>query len=341
MKTHLNTLFVTSEGSYLAKQREAVIVRKGGNTALRVPIHMLESIVCFGPVTVSPYLMGLCGSRGVAISFMTPHGRFLARAHGFTSGNVLLRKDHYRMSEDAETALALARVFVQAKIHNCRLLVLRAARDHGDPSGALELGGEHLARCLRRAGLTDDLNQLRGIEGEAAKHYFGMFEGLIRNADDAFGVKGRSRRPPTDRVNALLSFLYAILASDVRSACESVGLDPQVGFLHADRPGRASLALDLMEELRPVIADRVALSLINRRQVKADGFEIEVGGAVRMTDETRKSVLAQYQLRKQEELMHPFLGDKVTLGLVPLVQARLLARTIRGELDTYPAFLWR
>ncbi len=341
MKTHLNTLFVTTEDTYLAKEGESVAVRKGRETAIRVPLHMLHSIVCFGRVRVSPQLMGHCGDRGVSMTFLTPSGRFLARVQGFTSGNVLLRKDHFRKSENDEETLEIARVFVQAKIHNCRILVLRGARDHGDPSSALAQGAENLGRCLRRAGVVDDLNRLRGIEGEAARHYFGIFQRLITNSHEAFLMTGRTKRPPRDRVNALLSFVYALLASDIRSACEAVGLDPQMGFLHADRAGRPGLALDLMEEWRPVLADRVVLSIINRQQVKSDGFRLETGGAVKMTEETRKAVLTEYQRRKQEEIEHPYLREKVTLGLMPLLQCRLLSRTIRGELDTYPAFLWR
>lgn len=341
MKTHLNTLFVTTENSYVGKDGEAVVVRVDGETALRVPIHMLDSIVCFGPVSVSPYLMALCGRRDVAITFMEPNGRFLGRVHAFTSGNVLLRKEQYRASEHPDLALELSRAFVQAKLHNARVLVLRAARDHGDPGGGLGAAAEHLARCIRRADCADDLNQLRGTEGEAAKRYFESFSLLMRSPGGRFVMNGRSRRPPRDPANALLSFVYALLASDLRSACEAVGLDPQIGFLHADRPGRAGLALDLMEELRPVFADRVVLSLINRQQVKFRGFHHEDGGGVRMNEETRKAVLAQYQKRKEEELTHPFLREKMTLGMVPLIQARLLARTIRGELDTYPPFLWR
>lgn len=341
MKTHLNTLFVTTEGSYLSKEGEAVVVRKDGGKALRVPIHMLVSIVCFGHVKFSPYLMALCGERGVAVTFMTPNGRFLGKVQGFTTGNILLRKDHFRLSEDRQRTLELARIFVQAKIHNCRVLILRAARDHGDSSGILKAMAAALAGSLRRAGHIQDLNQLRGIEGEAARNYFRSFRGLVTNPEPLFRIDGRTRRPPKDPVNALLSFVYSLLSADFRSACEQVGLDPQVGFLHADRPGRPGLALDLMEEFRPVLADRVVLSLLNRQQVRPGGFRFEAGGAVTMTDDTRKVVLSQYQKRKAEELEHPFLGEKVTLGLVPLLQARLLARTIRGDLDAYPAFIWR
>lgn len=341
MKKHLNTLFVTTDETYLSKEGEAVVVRQDGKTAMRIPIHMLQSIVCLGHVGVSPYLMALCARRGVSVSFLTPHGRFLGRVSGATSGNVLLRKSHFRLSEDPNAALELARVFVRAKIHNCRIAVMRAARDHGDSDGLLETATQRLANIVQRAGAAETLDTLRGLEGEAARHYFQTFHVLIRSADPIFTMNGRSRRPPRDPVNALLSFAYGILRSDFQAACESTGLDPQIGFLHADRSGRPALALDLMEELRPVLADRVVLSLINRQQVQPDGFDTDIGGAVRMMEETRKAVLAEYQARKQKELEHPFLGEKVTLGLVPLLQARLLARTIRGELDAYPAFLWR
>lgn len=341
MKRHLNTLFVTTDETYLSKEGEAVAVRQDGNTAMRIPIHMLQSIVCLGHVGVSPYLMALCARRGVSVSFLTQHGRFLGRVSGATSGNVLLRKSHFRLSEDPIAAFELARVFVRAKIHNCRVVVMRAARDHGDSDGLLDTTSERLANVLQRTKGTETLDGLRGLEGEAARQYFQTFPVLIRSADTAFAMHGRSRRPPQDPVNALLSFAYGILRSDVQAACESAGLDPQIGFLHADRSGRPALALDLMEELRPVLAERVVLSLINRQQVRSAGFVTDMGGGVRMEEETRKTVLAEYQARKNEELEHPFLGEKVTLGLVPLLQARLLARTIRRELDAYPAFLWR
>ncbi len=341
MKTHLNTLFITTEGSYLAKDGEAVLVKQDDTTALRVPIHMLESIVCLVPTSVSPYLMALSAERGVAITFLGAGGRFLARVEGRKSGNVLLRKDQFRAAEDSAHAVDLARAFVQAKIHNCRTLLTRALRDHADPSGTVGATAEALAGCLRRTSGAHDLDELRGIEGEAARHYFTAFPSLVLSDDERLRMVGRTRRPPRDRVNALLSFAYSLLASDLRSACESIGLDPQVGFLHADRPGRVSLALDLAEELRPVLADRVVLSLLNRQQITADGFDVEVGGAVRMNEDTRKTFLTQYQKRKDEEIRHPFLGDRITLGLVPLLQARLLARTLRGDLDGYPAFIWR
>ncbi|MDH5758901.1 MAG: type I-C CRISPR-associated endonuclease Cas1c [Gemmatimonadota bacterium] len=341
MKTHLNTLFVTTEDSHLAKEGEAVVVRRGGQTLLRVPIHMLESIVCFGHVGLSPYLMAHCARNRVSISYHQPNGRFLATVRGSTSGNVLLRKDQFRASEDPGRCLALSEIFVRAKIHNSRVVVARAVRDHGDADGELARCVAYLSGCLKRASRVAEIGRLRGIEGEAAKRYFAVFGSLLRNPEPGISMNGRSRRPPRDPVNALLSFSYALLASDCRSACESVGLDPQVGFLHTDRPGRAGLALDLMEELRPVIADRVALSLINRQQVGSRDFTVEDAGAVRLKDDSRKKVLEQYQTRKQETITHPFLGEKVSLGFVPLLQARLLARTLRGDLDAYPAFLWR
>ncbi len=341
MKTHLNTLFVTTEGSYVAKEGEAIIVRRDGEKPFRVPIHMISSVVCLGQVGMSPAAMALCANRSVAISFLTERGRFLAQVNGHTTGNILLRKAQFRSAEDPIRRLDHARTFVRAKIHNSRILILRSVRDHGDAGDRLRQLSDHLQRCLHKAGTAPDLDTLRGIEGEAARHYFGGFAGLVRQPDPAFQTERRSRRPPRDRLNALLSFLYSLLAADCRAACETVGLDPQAGFLHADRPGRAGLALDLMEELRPVIPDRVALSLVNRQQLTPIDFLVEVGGGVRLKDQARKVVLSQYHSRKAEEIQHPFLKEKVTLGILCLIQARLLAKTVRGELDAYPAYLWR
>lgn len=341
VRTHLNTLFVMTEDSYLSKEGEAVVVKQGEATPLRVPIHMLSGIVFMAPAKMSPYLMALCAERNVSVSFCDSNGRFLARVEGRMSGNVLLRKSQFRAAEAPDAALPYARSFVQAKIHNCRMVLGRALRDHGDPSGVIRTSWEHLARCLKRAGAVTDVDTLRGIEGEAARYYFDAFPSLVRNTDPALKMNGRTRRPPRDPVNALLSFAYMLLALDMRSACETVGLDPQVGYLHADRPGRVSLALDLAEEFRAVIADRVVLSLLNRQQIGADGFERDAGGGVRLTDGARKTFLMEYQQRKKEELKHPFLGDNISLGLGPLLQARLLARALRGDMDSYPPFLWR
>ena len=343
MKHHLNTLFITTQGAYLAREGEAVLVRVEKQTRLRVPIHTLGSIICFGRVGCSPSLMGLCGERGVAISFMSTHGRFLARVHGFTSGNVLLRREQYRRADDPGATAAIARTMVAAKIANARTVLLRNLRDYPDaPNQAAVLAAaERLAPMLQDVPRIEDADRVRGAEGESAGIYFRIFDHLITAQKESFMFTGRSRRPPLDRVNALLSFLYSMLAADARSACEAAGLDPAVGFLHRDRPGRPGLALDLMEEFRAFLADRLVLSLINRRQVRPDGFTISESGAVLMDDATRKAVLVAWQKRKQEEIEHPFLREKVTVGLLVHLQARLLARWLRGDLDAYPAFIWK
>jgi len=341
LKKHMNTLFVTTQGTWLAKDGETVSVRVDGETRLRVPIHLLEGIVCFGNVTMSPFLMAHCAEHGVGVSFLTENGRFLARVEGPVSGNVLLRRTQYRWADDPARTADLARNFVLAKIANCRLVLQRAARDH--PSTARRLDGAvtGLAASLSDVEDADCVDSIRGLEGDAARNYFGVFDHLIVNEDEGFRFRGRSRRPPGDAINALLSFVYTLLLHDVRSALEAVGLDPQVGFLHRDRPGRPGLALDLMEELRPVLADRLVLSLVNRRQVRAAEFEERETGGVWMNDETRKTVLVAYQERKKEEIRHPFLDEKCTVGSIAHVQALLLARTIRGDLDGYPPFFWR
>jgi CRISPR-associated protein Cas1 len=343
MKQHLNTLFVTTQGAYLSKEGQAVLVRVENETKLRVPLHTLGGIVCFGQVGCSPFLMGLCGEMGVSISFLTEHGRFLARVSGFTPGNVLLRREQYRRADDAESSAAIARAVILGKIANSRAVLLRAARDHPDKGGgtALLLAAVHLERCVADAQRTREMDSLRGVEGEAARVYFDVFNHLVTAQTEHFAFHERSRRPPLDNVNALLSFLYSMLAHDARAACEAAGLDPAVGFLHRDRPGRPGLALDLMEEFRAFLADRLALSLINRRQVQASGFERAASGGVHMGDATRKAVLVAYQKRKQEEIRHPFLGEKTTVGLLLHLQARLLARYLRGDLDGYPPFLWK
>ena len=343
MKRHLNTLFVATQGAYLAKDGEAVAVRVEGETKLRVPLHLLGGIVCFGRVSCSPFLMGACGEAGVAISFLTEQGRFLARVHGFTPGNVLLRRAQYRRADDPAGAAAVARAMIAGKVANARSVLLRGARDHAEAAGAggVRAAVEQMDRCLAAAQRAATLDELRGVEGEAARAYFGAFDALITAQRDGFSFRGRSRRPPLDNVNALLSFLYAILTHDARAACEAAGLDPAVGFLHRDRAGRPGLALDLVEELRAFLADRLALSLINRRQVRASGFRRGAAGGVEMDAATRKTVLEAYQKRKQEELRHPFLGEATTVGLLPHLQARLLARHLRGDLDGYPPFIWK
>ena len=341
MKRLLNTLFVTTPESYLAKEGETVVVRAEREAKLRLPIHNLEGIVALGRVGASPDLMELCAERGVALSFLTETGRFKARVQGPVSGNVLLRRAHYRLADDPGGAAGVARAVVAAKVANCRQVLLRAARERAGqgPAAALRGAAETMGRILSQLAPEAPLEAVRGHEGEAARAYFGVFDHLI--GAPGFSFEGRNRRPPLDPVNSLLSFLYSVLAHDVVSALEGAGLDPAVGFLHRDRPGRPGLALDLMEELRPILVDRVVLSLINRRQVSVKGFTKTETGAVIMDDETRKDVIVAYQNRKQDEIRHPFLEERVSFGLVPHLQARLLARFIRGDLDGYPPFVWR
>jgi CRISPR-associated protein Cas1 len=343
MKQHLNTLFVTTDGAYLAKEGQSVVVRVRREPRLRVPVHNIGGIVCFGRVSCSPAVMGLCTQAGVAISFLTPNGRLLGRVSGFTPGNVLLRREQYRRADNADASLAVARNIVAAKIANARNVLLRAARDHPQSDGVddLRAAAGRLGHDVHDVQHSNDLDRLRGLEGDSARTYFSVFNALIIAQRDDFVMNGRTRRPPRDNVNALLSFLYSMLTHDARSACETVGLDPAVGYLHRDRPGRPGLALDLIEELRAFLADRVALSLINRNQVRPSGFTHLESGAVAMTDDTRKTVITEYQKRKQETIMHPFLNEKVTVGLLVHLQARLLARYLRGELDAYPPFVSR
>lgn len=341
MKRHLNTLYVTSQGSYLSKDGETVLVRIGDELKLRLPIHNLGALVCFGNVLVSPFLLGMCGERGVHVSFLTENGRFLARVEGPTSGNVLLRREQYRRADDLTASLAIARNVLLAKLANCRNVVRRALRDRPDDPCAdrLEDGVKRLSRHIEDARRSTTLDHIRGVEGAGGRDYFGCFGGLIVKQREAFSFNGRSRRPPLDPLNALLSFLYTLLAHDFTGALEAVGLDPQVGFLHRDRPGRPGLALDLMEELRPVVADRLALSLINLRQVQPEDFAVKESGAVLLTAEGRKKVLVAYQKRKDDVVTHPYLSEKTTVGMLPHLQALLMARCLRGDLDGYPAFV--
>jgi CRISPR-associated protein Cas1 len=334
---------VTTDGAYLRKDGQAVAVRVEKETRLRIPLHNLDGIVCFGRVGCSPQLMEACALAGITISLLSPYGGFRAAVVGFTPGNVLLRRTQYRKSDDDPASRAIAANMVAAKIANCRAVLLRAARESNDDGHklALEPVTNRMAQMIDEARLAPNLDRLRGIEGDAANHYFSVFCRLVNVPGDEFQFVCRSRRPPLDRVNALLSFLYSMLAHDARSACEATGLDAAVGFLHRDRPGRPGLALDLMEEFRPFIVDRLVLSLINRRQVMPAGFEVSPSGAVMMDDKTRRTVLTAYQKRKQDTITHPFLGEKVSVGLLVHLQARLLARHIRGDLDAYPPFLWR
>lgn len=339
----LNTLYVTTQGAYLGKDGETVVVRTDGTPTMRVPLHHLAGIVCFGQVGCSPALMHACGEADVAISFLSESGRFMARVAGPVSGNVLLRREQYRRADDPARTAAIARSIVVGKVVNARTVLRRAVRDHPDAPGAaaVELAAQELGGVLARLRGTDALDRIRGMEGEAARLYFSVFDHLIVAQKEGFTFQGRSRRPPKDRVNAILSLLYMLLLHDVRAALESVGLDPAVGYLHRDRPGRPGLALDLMEEFRSWLADRLALSLINRQQVDPQGFIEEEGGGVLMNTTTRKQVLAAWQERKREEITHPFLGERMTVALALQIQARLLARHLRGDVDAYPPFTWK
>ena len=343
MKHHLNTLYVFTQGAYLRKESETVVVRIDKESKMRLPLLNIGAIACFGRVGISPQLLGFCGEKGIAISFMTVHGRFLAAVNGFTPGNVLLRREQYRRADDEEATRKIARACIIGKLANYRTVLRRGVRDQAVSEGTqrLERVANRIDATIRTLDLTRTLDQLRGMEGEFSGEYFGVFNDLITTQKEDFVLAGRTRRPPLDRVNAMLSFLYSMLANDLRSACEATGLDAAVGFLHRDRPGRASLALDLMEEFRPVLVDRLVFSLINRGQVKSTGFEESPGGGIQMNEATRKLIVGAYQKRKQETVTHPFLDEKMTLGLVPHIQARLLARHLRGDSDAYPPFVWK
>lgn len=343
MRKMLNTLYVTTQGTYLHKEGETVVVKVDREVKIRLPVHTLGSIVCFGNVLCSPFLLGHCVNNDVSISFMTEYGKFLARVQGPVAGNVLLRRTQYRLADDQNASAQIAKMFIAGKITNSRTVVSRAMRDHGDKldTAILRRRCDDLSAHVRRLLKEDDLDVVRGVEGKAANDYFNVFDHLIVSKKDDFTFQGRNRRPPLDRVNCLLSFLYSLLYHDARSALESVGLDPAVGFLHRDRPGRLSLALDLMEEFRPILADRLALSLINRGQVKKKGFTITESGAVTMSDATRKTLLVEYQKRKQTEIEHPYLQEKMPLGMLLFAQAQLLSRFLRGDIDDYPPYIWR
>ena len=343
MRKLLNTLYVTTQGAWVARDGQTVVVRVEHEDRLRLPIHTLASLVCFGNVVVTPPAMSLCAESGVAISFLTEHGHFLARVQGPVSGNVLLRREQYRRADDPAASAAIARAVVIGKVANSRAVLLRAARERGDSPESTQMlaAAARLGQALRDLPDADSVDRVRGLEGDAARAYFGAFDHLIEVAKDGFFFRERSRRPPLDNMNALLSFLYTLLVHDARAALETVGLDPAVGFLHRDRPGRPGLALDLMEEMRPLLGERLALTLVNRQQVKPEGFQKTESGAVTMDDATRKTVLVAYQTRKQEEITHPFLDEKLPVGMIAYAQALLLARYLRGDLDAYPPFFWK
>jgi CRISPR-associated protein Cas1 len=342
MKKLANVLYITTPEAYLALDGENIVVKKDENTSARLPLHNIGNIVCFNWQGVSPALMGACAERNIGLCFLTPNGRFLARIMGQNHGNVLLRKKQYAVSEKEEACLPIAISFLLGKLFNCRTVIERAVRDHAMLVDVqrLKTASSALKETFTAVSACKTMNDLLSLEGSAAKIYFGVFDHLILQQRDEFFFKERSRRPPLDNMNALLSFLYTVLANEVASALEGVGLDPYVGFLHRDRPGRPSLALDLMEELRPVLGDRLALSLVNRRQIAGKGFTQRESGGILMHDDTRKIVLTAWQDRKQEEIVHPYIQERVPIGLIPHIQAMLLARYLRGDLDAYPPFFW-
>lgn len=338
-----NTLYVTSPDRYLSLEGETVVVLEKSEKVGQYPLHNLEGIVTFGYTGASPGLMAACARRQIALTFLDPHGHYLGTVNGETRGNVLLRREQYRRADTDAGCVPFARSFLTGKLFNARWVLERTLRDHRErvDAGRLTAASGALWNSLKALDTAATTEALRGIEGEAAAQYFSVFDDLILQQKDSFYFRGRNRRPPTDKVNALLSFVYVLLARECASALESVGLDPYVGFLHTDRPGRASLAMDLLEELRAPVADRFVLGLINLRQVSDKGFERQDSGAVYLTDAQRKAVLTAWQAHKQEVITHPYLGEKVEWGLIPFSQALLLARTLRGDLDAYPPFLWK
>lgn len=343
MKKLLNTLFITQPDVYLSLDGDNIVLLKEQEQLGRLPLHNLESIVSFGYTGASPALMGYCADRNISLVFFTINGRFLARVIGKSKGNVVLRKKQYFLSEDEGMSAKIARNFIVGKIYNNKWIIERMTRDYPLRINVAQFKdvSHHLSSLILEVRECEDLERLRGLEGQAAISYNKIFNHMILQQKEDFSFHFRSRRPPLDNVNAMLSFAYTLLANDVASALEGVGLDAYVGFLHRDRPGRVSLALDLMEELRGVYADRFVLSLINKKVVNKDDFFKKENGAVIMTEEARKKFLAAWQNRKQEKITHPFLGEKISWGTVPHVQALLLARFLRNDLDEYPPFLWK
>lgn len=336
VKKLLNTLYITRQKSYLHKERETIVIKQDREKLGQFPALTIRNILCFGQVSVSPFLMGYCGEQGIGLSFYTQYGKFLARVQGKQSGNVLLRRTQYRWADNEQKSVSIARLMVAAKISNSRSVLMREIRNHGS-NAPIEAAVKHLATSLRRVRIVTAVPEAMGIEGDAANSYFGVFNELLRGSGFTFG--GRVRRPPTDPVNALLSYAYTLITHECASALQGVGLDPYVGFLHQDRPGRVSLALDLLEEFRASWADRFVLTLINRQQIKLNHFVTEASGAVRLTDEARKNLLTAWQERKQVEISHPYLEEQVPVGLLPHCQAMLLARHIRGDTEYYPPYL--
>lgn len=343
MQRFLNTLYVTTQKSYLHKKGEAVEILLENKSVAVIPLITLDSIVCFGNISVSPFLLGACPEYNITVSFLSETGAFLARVQGPVAGNVLLRKAQYRISDDKEQSAKLAKFFVTGKIANQRTVLQRAIRDHKEKINveAVQKAISAISNNLAKLDAESDLDVIRGIEGDSAESYFSVFDELITCQKQTFSFMGRNRRPPLDNVNAMLSYVYTLLYHDMTSALETVGLDPAVGFLHRDRPGRLSLSLDLIEEFRAFFADRLVLSLINRNEIQGDQFEITASGAVNMNDQARKTIITAYQKRKEIVLNHPFVEKRMHLAILFQTQARLLARYIRGDIDGYPVFIWK
>lgn len=343
MQRFLNTLYITTQKTYLHKKGDAIEVIVDDKTVATIPMINLDSIVCFGNIYVSPFLLGSAPEHNITISFLSETGKFLARVQGPVAGNVLLRKAQYRVSDDKDKSALVAKYFITGKIANQKTVLQRAIRDHKDKVDveSLRIAIKFLERNLDKIQRENDLDRLRGIEGDSAETYFSVFDELITSQKKDFKFEGRNRRPPLDNVNAMLSYVYTLLYHDMISACEVVGLDPAVGFMHRDRPGRLSLALDLMEEFRPFFADRLVLSLINRNEVNENQFEKTASGAVLMNEEARKTVINAYQTKKSAVLNHPYVEKKMHLAILFQTQVRLLARYLRGDIDGYPVYIWK
>ena len=339
MKKLLNNLYVTTDGSYVHKERETLIIEQEGEKVFQLPFHSIQNMFCFGNIMVSPALMAACGEKGIGISFFTGYGKFQSRVQGPQSGNVLLRRAQYREADDSPQVLA--RLFIAAKLVNCRNIVMKHQRNHGQDE-KLEKLAKYLADNLKRLERSNDVDQMRGIEGDSAASYFACFNNLIvEDLRESFPFSGRTKRPPLDRVNALLSFAYTLLTYEIASALQGVGIDPYVGFLHTDRSGRVSLALDMLEEFRAWWCDRFVLTLINRKQISPEDFIEESSSAIRLTDDARKMVLTAWQEKKQEGLQHPYTEEKIHIGLLPHVQAMLLSRYLSKDMEIYTPFIAR
>lgn len=343
MKKILNTLYVTSENSYLGLDGETLVVYDGEQKAGQLPLHNLDGIVSFGYRGISPALLGACMDKRISVSFLTPQGKFLARVTGKNCGNVILRERQFASMGDSELNLEIAKNCILGKVYNSRWILERAIRDHSLQIDVEKVrnASQNLKQSLRYIQDAESVDRLRGYEGAAANVYFGVFDELILQQKNDFYFHGRSKRPPMDNMNALLSFVYTLLTNQMTAALETVGLDPCVGYLHTIRPGRSSLALDLIEELRAPLADRFVLSLINKKILNKKNFKKKENGAVLMDDESRKKILTEWQRKKAETITHPFLKEKVQWGMMPHIQAMLLSRYLRGELDGYPVFLWK